>query len=125
MDVVVEAAVEWHQSGQEGDGSWFDKAETLSRAVESLLELRSVECFCGTELEAGLCPNGHDPVTPKTIAGGEWCYTRLEAKTPNLPARWLITSEDHWPIAEVYSEQDAAQIVANRASAIRGKSNGD
>jgi len=22
----------------------------------------SNECFCGTELEAGLCPNGHDPM---------------------------------------------------------------
>lgn len=59
MDAVVEAAVEWHQSGQEGDGSWFDKSEALSRAIGSLLDLRSAaECFCGTELEAGLCPNG-------------------------------------------------------------------
>lgn len=84
VDTVAEAAVEWHQSGQEGDDSWFEKSEVLSRAIESLLELRSpadmprrwckvhkkiefkyeslehelatTECFCGTQLEAGLCP---------------------------------------------------------------------
>jgi hypothetical protein len=40
MDAVVEAAVEWHQSGREGDNSWFDKSEALSAAINSLLELR-------------------------------------------------------------------------------------
>jgi hypothetical protein len=41
MDAVVEAAVEWHQSGQEGDNTWFDKSEVLSAAINSLLELRA------------------------------------------------------------------------------------
>lgn len=40
MDDVVDAAVEWHQSGQEGDNTWPDKAETLGKAVDALLELR-------------------------------------------------------------------------------------
>lgn len=40
MDQVVESAVEWHQAGREGD-EWFDKAEALGAAIESLLELRS------------------------------------------------------------------------------------
>jgi hypothetical protein len=66
MDQVVEAAVEWHQAGREG-AEWFDAAERLSAAIESLMDFRSApavtaECFCGTELEAGLCPNGHDPI---------------------------------------------------------------
>ena len=65
MDQVVEAAVEWHQAGREG-GEWMEKADALSDAIDSLLELRDSpqanECFCGTDLEAGICPNGHDPV---------------------------------------------------------------
>jgi hypothetical protein len=40
MDQVVEAAVEWHQAGREG-AEWFDKAEALGAAIDSLLELRS------------------------------------------------------------------------------------
>lgn len=39
MDAVVEAAVAWHQSGREGN-MWLDKAEELSAAINSLLELR-------------------------------------------------------------------------------------
>lgn len=26
--------------------------------------IATAKCFCGVELEAGLCPNGHDPVKP-------------------------------------------------------------
>src|ERR1043165_2302760 len=37
MDQVVEAAVEWHQS----DDDWFERAEVLAHAIDSLLELRS------------------------------------------------------------------------------------
>ncbi len=40
MDQVVEAAVEWHQAGREGT-DWFDKAEALGAAIDSLLELRT------------------------------------------------------------------------------------
>lgn len=40
MSAVVDAAVEWHQSGQEGDGTWFDKAGVLEDAINALLELR-------------------------------------------------------------------------------------
>lgn len=64
MDQVVEAAVEWHQS----DEDWIETSEKLGAAIESLLELRSApvchapECFCGTDLVAGVCPNGHDPI---------------------------------------------------------------
>lgn len=39
MDQVVEAAVEWHQAGRECT-EWFDKAEALGAAIDSLLELR-------------------------------------------------------------------------------------
>lgn len=39
MDQVVEAAVEWHQAGREG-AEWFNKAEALSTAIDSLLELK-------------------------------------------------------------------------------------
>lgn len=39
MDQVVDAAVEWHQAGREG-GEWFDAAEKLGAAIDSLLELR-------------------------------------------------------------------------------------
>ena len=39
MDQVVDAAVEWHQAGREG-GAWMDKADALSAAIDSLLELR-------------------------------------------------------------------------------------
>lgn len=40
MDQVVEAAVEWHQAGREG-AEWFEAAERLGAAIDSLLELRS------------------------------------------------------------------------------------
>lgn len=61
-EAVVDAAVEWRKS----DEFALDKAETLESAVDRLLEFRQLpsspeECPCGTELEAGLCPNGHDP----------------------------------------------------------------
>lgn len=64
MDAVVEAAVAWHQSGQEGDNTWFDKAEILGAAIDSLIELREPpqgerECSCGTVMDALGCPNGH------------------------------------------------------------------
>lgn len=39
-DAVVDAAVAWHQSGREGDETWFDKAEILGRAIDELLGLR-------------------------------------------------------------------------------------
>ena len=39
MDQVVEAAVEWHQAGQEG-GEWLAAADRLGAAISSLLELR-------------------------------------------------------------------------------------
>lgn len=39
MDQVVEAAVEWHQAGREG-AEWFEAAERLGAAIDSLLELR-------------------------------------------------------------------------------------
>ena len=59
MEAVVDAAVAWHQS----DDDWQETADTLGTAIDHLLELRAApECFCGTQLEAGLCPNGHDPV---------------------------------------------------------------
>lgn len=41
MGAVVDAAVAWHQSGQEGDETWFDKAEVLGQAIDKLLEMRS------------------------------------------------------------------------------------
>ena len=41
MDAVVDAAVAWHQSGQEGDDTWFDKGEELGKAIDALLELRA------------------------------------------------------------------------------------
>lgn len=40
-DAVVDAAVAWHQSGREGDDTWFDKAEVLGQAIDRLLELRT------------------------------------------------------------------------------------
>lgn len=40
MDQLVEAAVEWHQAGREG-AEWFEAAERLGAAIDSLLELRS------------------------------------------------------------------------------------
>lgn len=41
MDAVVDAAVAWHLSEQEGDGTWFDKAEVLGKAIDSLLKMRN------------------------------------------------------------------------------------
>lgn len=40
FDAVVDAAVEWHQSGREDDGTWLDKAGVLEDAINALLELR-------------------------------------------------------------------------------------
>jgi hypothetical protein len=37
MDLVVECAVEWHQS----DEDWYEKSEALGAAIDSLLELRA------------------------------------------------------------------------------------
>lgn len=42
-DAVVDAAVEWHQSDREGDGSWFDKADILAKAIDALLEIRTFD----------------------------------------------------------------------------------
>jgi hypothetical protein len=39
-DAVVDAAVAWHQSGREGDDTWFDKGEVLGRAIDELLAVR-------------------------------------------------------------------------------------
>jgi hypothetical protein len=35
---------------------------TLESIRQKCLERITQECFCGTELEAGICPNGHDPI---------------------------------------------------------------
>lgn len=40
MDAVVEAAVEWHQSGSDSTAEQFTKADTLGKAIDNLLELR-------------------------------------------------------------------------------------
>ena len=37
--------------------------ETLEEIKKKCLERITAECFCGTELEAGICPNGHDPIS--------------------------------------------------------------
>ena len=42
-DAVIDAAVAWHQSGREGDETWFDKAEVLGVAIDRLLELSQPE----------------------------------------------------------------------------------
>jgi hypothetical protein len=41
VDAVVNSAIAWHQSGREGDNTWFDKGEALGQAVDRLLEMRS------------------------------------------------------------------------------------
>lgn len=75
MDAVVDAAVEWHQSGREGDNTWFDKAETLGQAIDRLLELREkpevLECVgCDwkgkrSDLVVGNCPQcGDERIAP-------------------------------------------------------------
>ncbi len=40
-DAVVDAAVEWHQSGREGDDTWREKGEALAQAIEKLLARRA------------------------------------------------------------------------------------
>jgi hypothetical protein len=40
-DAVVDAAVGWHESGREGDNTWFEKGEVLAHAVEKLLARRA------------------------------------------------------------------------------------
>jgi hypothetical protein len=40
-DAVVEAAVAWHESGQEGGDGWFEAGERLTRTIESLTSIRS------------------------------------------------------------------------------------
>lgn len=52
MDQVVEAAVEWHQAGQEG-GEWIEYADKLGAAINSLLELRDAPSKAATEYGAG------------------------------------------------------------------------
>lgn len=47
-----------------GWGKYIWVATCLLGAFE--IKRKSKECFCGTELEAGLCPNGHDPVASLT-----------------------------------------------------------
>lgn len=42
-DAVIEAAIAWHQSGQEGDNTWADKGEVLGQAIDSLLKLQAKE----------------------------------------------------------------------------------
>lgn len=91
MDVVVDAAVEWHQAGREG-AEWFDKAEILGNAIDALLELRQpsdAECPCGTTMDASGCPNGHDtaPTTHPAVTVDE---------SQNLDSRHIfIESEDN------------------------------
>ncbi len=56
-EAVVEAAVAWHQSGQEGDNTWIDKAEALGQAIDRLLEMRTAPT------------NGTKPQTSEPEAG--------------------------------------------------------
>lgn len=42
-DAVVNAAVAWHQSGQEGDNTWFDKGEALGQAIDRLLGIKDTQ----------------------------------------------------------------------------------
>ncbi len=55
MDAVVDAAVAWHLSGQEGDDSWLAKADILGQAIDDLLALRGVgECKRPVDSERGV-----------------------------------------------------------------------
>lgn len=75
MDAVVEAAVEWHQSGREGDNTWFDKSEALSAAVSSLLELRSASPADAAEGEPR-CEFCEHPSAffPAELEQGQWVH---------------------------------------------------
>lgn len=41
------------------------KYESLEHELQAR---RAGECFCGVDLEAGVCPNGHDPIKPPVTA---------------------------------------------------------
>lgn len=50
-------------------------AETLERIKKNCLERITSECFCGTDLEAGICPNGHDPTQKNDLVDEVQCRT--------------------------------------------------
>jgi hypothetical protein len=60
---------------------------------------RETECFCGTVLEAGLCPNGHDPVTRSLVT---------EARIAEA-ARDFIWEPENW---EAYQDSKTSNSVA-------------
>lgn len=42
-DAVVDAAVEWHESGREGAShEWFDNSDALSKALDDLISFRDI-----------------------------------------------------------------------------------
>lgn len=98
MDQVVEAAVEWRQAGREG-GEWFDKAEELSAAIDSLLELRSA------------------PAVPVVVGEGEQDATaRIEA----IAQPWICVEDKPCEdaVAVHWDEMIAALVGAFQRSAL-------
>jgi hypothetical protein len=52
---------DWNDRTLEGIAAIISKHLPATSTVPSA-QYEARECFCGTRLEAGLCPNGHDPI---------------------------------------------------------------
>lgn len=59
----------YQDSKESNSAAWSPEFLLLAQAVENRYGPMptSPECFCGVELEAGLCPNGHDPAQSAVI----------------------------------------------------------
>lgn len=112
MDQVVEAAVEWHQVGREG-GEWFEAAEKLGAAIESLLELRdkptvpllpnapdvdpSRKCWANTTNEVCIDPRGCDDRGCQLYAEGDKDYANKDTSTNKDLRDQLIAAHSAMP----------------------------
>lgn len=103
--------------------------ETFALAVKDVWEFARVdppaaptECFCGTELEAGICPNGHDPITAPPDAFVDEVQHRMDQvvemavewhQAGREGAEWFVAAEKLGAAIDALLElRDEPQIAA-------------
>lgn len=82
------------------------------------------ECFCGTELEAGLCPNGHDPVSIAAPSDTEQVRLReaLKSVIVRFQQEYRELTDGQFGTVEDFHEVKAARAVLQpKAESRQGK----
>jgi hypothetical protein len=87
------------------------------RCLERLGRIAAMrgECFCGTELEAGLCPNGHDPIATRVSDTEQRLREALAQAAIPYEALLMDAESRRWIAPRVWSAIETTVAAARAA----------